>query len=217
MDPALATIQRLACGSRGGCGRRSPASESRRSSLRELHDRHDATTLSQAWGPPRDRGTTWSMFSAARLQYWQRWPSRANTARRESGTRLRYGTRTKWCSRITDGIGSWARSECRTAPLRTMISAFSFSTSTTARRIGTTQSGSKLALSSRALPKRRHLPDQDGFGRSCSAASLPAQFLAPVEILDQVVGVGAAVGAVLGLEPELQVLGVGQREERRPR
>src|SRR4051794_15774128 len=43
-----------------------------------------------------------------------------------------------------------------------MISAFSLSTSTTARRIGTTQSGSKLALSSRALPKRRHLPDQDG-------------------------------------------------------
>ena len=55
------------------------------------------------------------------------------------------------------GTGSSARSECRTAPLRATISAFSFSTSTTARRIGTTQSGSKLALSSRALPKRRHL------------------------------------------------------------
>src|SRR4029079_3631401 len=118
----------------------------------------DATTLSQAWGPPRDRGTTWSMFSAARLQYWHRWPSRAQTARRESGTRLRYGTRTKWCSRITDGTGSWARSECRTAPLRTTISAFSFSTRTTARRMGTTQSGSKLALSSRSLRKRVHLP-----------------------------------------------------------
>ena len=60
--------------------------------------------------------------------------------------------------RITDGIGSSARSECSTAPLRTMISAFSFSTSTTARRIGTTQSGSKLALSSSALPKRSRPP-----------------------------------------------------------
>ena len=40
--------------------------------LLELQERHDATTLSQAWGPPRERGTTWSMFSAARLQYWQR-------------------------------------------------------------------------------------------------------------------------------------------------
>ena len=89
--------------------RRRPASERRRSSLRALHDRHDATTLSHACGPPRDRGTTWSMFSAARLQYWQRWPSRANTARRESGTRLRYGTRTKWTSRITDGHRHRAR------------------------------------------------------------------------------------------------------------
>ena len=61
------------------------------------------------------------------------------------------------------------RSECSSAPLRATISAFSFSTSTTARRIGTTQSGSKLALSSRALPKRRDL-----HGRRSTAASLPA-------------------------------------------
>src|SRR3954447_4772038 len=187
MAPALATIQRLALGSRGGCGSRSPTSESSRSSLRELHDRHDATTLSQAWGPPRERGTTWSMFSAARLQYWQRCPSRANTARRDSGTRLRYGTRTKWFRRITEGTGSSARSECRTAPLRTTISAFSFSTRTTARRMGTTQSGSKLALSSRALPKRRHLQTVQALLR-CTArrgavgASLPRHLLAPVEI-----------------------------------
>ena len=74
--------------------------------MRALHERHDATTLSHSCGPPRERGTTWSMFSAARLQYWQRWPSRANTARRDSGTRVRYGTRTKWTRRITDGTGN---------------------------------------------------------------------------------------------------------------
>src|SRR5690242_13188378 len=203
MAPALATIQRLAFGSRGGWARRRPTSDRSRSSLCELHARHDATTFSHACGPPRDRGTTWSMFSAARLQYWHRCPSRAKTARRESGTRLRYGTRTKWLRRITDGTGSWARSERRTAPLRATISAFSLSTRTTARRMGTTQSGSKLALSSRALPKRRHLPpvgarraSRSGHG---STASLPGApfwsgrfrslrvLMAPLEVVDQVV------------------------------
>src|SRR5689334_3535984 len=173
------------------------------------------------------------MFSAARLQYWQRWPSRANTARRESGTRLRYGTRTKWLRRITDGTGSWARSERRTAPLRATISAFSLSTRTTARRMGTTQSGSKLALSSRALPKRRHLPpvgarraSRSGHG---STASLPGApfwsgrfrslrvLMAPLEVVDQVVGIGPTIGAVLRLEPEPQVVGIRDRCERRSR
>ena len=53
--------------------------------MRALQPRHDATTLSQEWVPPRERGTTWSRFSALLPQYWQRWWSRANTARRESG------------------------------------------------------------------------------------------------------------------------------------
>ncbi len=46
-----------------------------------------------------------------------------------------------------------ARSERNTAPLRATTSALSLRTSTTARRAGTTQSGSKLALRSSALPK----------------------------------------------------------------
>ena len=54
--PAVATTQRLAWGSRGGRRRFRPLSASRRSSLRALHERHDATTLSHACGPPRDRG-----------------------------------------------------------------------------------------------------------------------------------------------------------------
>ena len=114
------------------------------------------------------------------------------------------------------GTGSSARSECSTAPLRATISAFSFSTSTTARRIGTTQSGSKLALSSRALPKRRDLliglvaNGEVYRGVSPVRVRVPA-VVAPLEVGDQVVGVGAAGGAVLGLEAEPQVVGVGQR------
>src|SRR5580765_2940675 len=134
-EPAVATSQRLEWGARGGRWSRRPASPGRRSSLRALQDRQLATTFSHACGPPRDRGTTWSMFSAVRLQYWQRWPSRANTARRDSGTRLRCGTRTKCTSRITEGTGTTVRSECSSAPLRSTTSAFSFSTRTTARRI----------------------------------------------------------------------------------
>ena len=56
-----------------------------RSRLRTLQGRHAATTFSQVCSPPRLRGTTWSMLSAATPQYWQRWPSRANTPRRLSG------------------------------------------------------------------------------------------------------------------------------------
>jgi hypothetical protein len=73
--------------------------------------------------------------------------------------------------------------------------------------MGTTQSGSKLALSSRALPKRRHLPtkcepDRTRAFVARSEASLPRPLFAPDEILDQVVGVGTPVGSVLRLEPE---------------
>src|SRR2546421_551924 len=158
MDPTVAISQRDAWGARGWRRRDRPHSCGRRSSLRALQARQEATTLSQVCSPPRDRGTTWSMFSAPWLQYWQRWRSRAKTARRDSGTRLRNGTRTKWTSRITEGMGRTARSEWSSPPLRATISALSFSTRTTALRIGTTQSGSKLALSSSALPKRSRPP-----------------------------------------------------------
>ena len=66
----------------------------------------------------------------------------------------RNGTRTKWTRRITVGTGTARRSERNSAPLRCTISAFSFNTSTTARRDDTTQSGSKLALSKSARATR---------------------------------------------------------------
>src|SRR4029453_708588 len=50
----------------GGTGRparRRPTSSISRFSLRELHRRQAATTLSHAWAPPRERGTTCSRFS----------------------------------------------------------------------------------------------------------------------------------------------------------
>ena len=93
----------------GATGRRwSRRSVSARSrfSLRALHGRHEATTFSQLCSPPRDRGRRGRCSRPGRLQYWQRWPSRAKTARRDSGTRDRYGTRTKWVSRMTVGTGT---------------------------------------------------------------------------------------------------------------
>ena len=99
----------------------------------------------RATGAARDRGSR-----PAVPQYWHRCPSRAKTARRESGAVARNGTRTKCTSRITVGTGTFRRSERNSAPLRWTISAFSFSTRTTARRDDTTQSGSKLALSKSA-------------------------------------------------------------------
>src|SRR6478672_8508274 len=69
----------------GAAGRRfkvRPASRARRFSLRELQRLHAATTLSQVCWPPRDRGMTWSTFSAGEPQYWHTQSSRAKTARR---------------------------------------------------------------------------------------------------------------------------------------
>ena len=92
------------------------------------------------------------------------------------------------------------------APLRCTISAFSFSTSTTARRADTTHRGSKLALSISALPNR-DLPKRP--------AQLTGPTLAPPQIRDQVVAAGPCAGAVRGLGPEPQVRPVGTRHERR--
>src|SRR5690349_9484310 len=114
MGPLLVTTNEE-CGATGSRRSRRSVSWRYRFSLRALHGRHDATTFSQVCSPPRDRGITWSMFSAGRLQYWHRCSSRANTARRESGTRLRYGTRTKCTSRMTDGHGTFMRAEWSSA------------------------------------------------------------------------------------------------------
>src|SRR3954470_16989441 len=104
MGPPLVTTQEE-WGATGGRRSRRSVSSRYRFSLRALQGRHEATTFSQVCSPPRDRGITWSMFSAGRLQYWQRWLSLAKTARRDNGTRERYGTRTKWVSRMTVGTG----------------------------------------------------------------------------------------------------------------
>src|SRR5262245_4691660 len=178
-------------------------SDSIRSSLEELQRLQQATTFSQTCWPPRERGTTWSMLSALVPQYWQRCPSRMNTARRDSGARARYGTRTRRVRRITDGIGNARRSEWRTSPRAWTTSALLFSTSTTARRIGTTPSGSYEAFRTRERATVVHL----------RAGSLPAgpaglgapfqagERLAPVQVGDDVVGFGRPHRAVRGDEP----------------
>ena len=186
-------------------------------------------------GRRRERGTTWSRFSAALPQYWQRWPSRANTARRESGAVARNGTRTKCTSRITDGTGTLRRSERNSAPLRWTISAFSLSTSTTARRDDTTHSGSKLALSksARATVVRTslsstHVPARPiGPGRCGPGALRWWESTVRSADLDgfarrhhsryatRSAARGAAAAAVRGLEPEREVGRRRDREERR--
>ena len=225
MEPALATIQRFALRlarrvpeaaarpRRGGgppCGRCRTGTRRRRCPRRA--------------GPPRERGTTWSMFSAARLQYWQRWPSRAKTARRESGTRLRYGTRTKWCepdhrrapgsvSALGVQHGAVARddlglllqhehdgpahrhdAERLEAGVEQQGSSQASGTSTGRRATVASCHRARDRRPSRRVPMSRHHS----------------------RYVDQVVRVGAAVGAVLGLEPEPQVVGVGHGQERRP-
>src|SRR6266542_5672197 len=141
MWPTAITIQRVSLGARGSRRSRKPTSCGRRSSLWLLQRRQAATTFSQTCRPPRERGTTWSTFSARSAQYWQVWSSRTNTARLDNPARARNGTFTKYRRRITLGA-------CRTrlAPRTgrapgTSTSAFSLRTSTTARRTGTTQIG----------------------------------------------------------------------------
>src|SRR5712691_7619621 len=108
---------------------------------------------------------------------------------------------------MTDGTGTVTRSAWNSAPLRWTISAFSFSTSTTARRADTTHRGSKLALSISALPNR-DLPDD--------RRSLPAESLAPPQVRNQVVTSGTRARSVRGLGPEPDVRPVGVGSERGP-
>ncbi len=85
---------------------------------------------------------TWSTLVATPPQYTHRPPSRANSARRVSGTGPRYGTFTKRLSRTTLGAGTVRLSLCRKAPDSSRHTALLSSTSTSARRSGTTPSGS---------------------------------------------------------------------------
>src|SRR3989442_15972811 len=105
---------------------------------------------------------------------------------------------------MTEGSGKSVRAECNVWSVACTTSAFSLSTRTSARRVGTTQSGSKLAFSTRAL--------LIVLGRLSRAVGEPAT---PVQVGDQVGRLGRVAGvAVHGDEPEAQVLGVGQRQER---
>src|SRR5439155_15583969 len=79
-------------GAKGWRCRWKPASCGVLSIFLALHRRHAATTFSHTWSPPRERGSTWSRFSAAEPQYWHSHPSRANTARLVSGAWARKGT-----------------------------------------------------------------------------------------------------------------------------
>ena len=148
-----------------------------------------------------------------RPQYWQRWPSRANTARRDSGALARNGTRTKCTRRMTVGTGTPRRSERNSAPLRCTISAFSFSTSTTARRDDTTHSGSKLALSKSARATRYPPP---------GPYSLPAPSDAGFRRVARTTRdtrrgrpAGARRPRRTRSRAEAEVVGVGDRQERR--
>ncbi len=133
----------------------------------------------------------------------------------------RYGTRTKCTRRITVGTGTARRSERNSAPLRWTISAFSFSTSTTARRAGTTHNGSKLALSRSARATRDHLRCAEctcGAARcppcrpaavradSSGAAARVLASTAPCEIGNHIGSDQVGVGAVRGLDSEPRVV-----------
>ena len=128
---------------------RHPSSDTCRSALTWLQWRHAATTLSHECLPPRLRGTTWSTLVATPPQYTHRPPSRANSARRVSGTGPRKGTRTKRVSWTTLGAGMAHVALCISTPESSRHTALLFRTRMSARRSGTTPSGSYDAFRTR--------------------------------------------------------------------
>ena len=98
-----------------GARRRSPTSERSRSSLRELHDRHDATTLSQACGPAARAGHHVVDVLGRRGCSTG---SGGRRGRRRPGARAAPGCGTaparSGAAGSPTGTGSSARSECRT-------------------------------------------------------------------------------------------------------
>src|SRR4051794_38633915 len=118
---------------------------------------------------------------------------------------------------MTVGTGIERFSERNAAPLRSTISAFSLSTSTTARRAGTTHKGSKLALSKSA----RATAITSGWTkvyrrrRSVLSSSAPVVVAAPAEVTDDLLlnrPPGRSVGSVDAI---FQVRGIRQGEVRR--
>src|ERR1700761_9052368 len=121
-------------GVRGGRGRCMPEWRSILLPLPRLQGAHDATMFSQFDEPPLERGTTWSTVRFDREpQYWQGPSARGETPRRGVLRRcVSRGIFTYVTSRITTGRDMLALAECSSHSLRSIISAFSLSRSTTA-------------------------------------------------------------------------------------
>ena len=127
------------------------------SPLRRLHGAQEATMLSHVEAPPLERGMTWSTVRFARApQYWHVQPSRAKTARRVILRRcVSRGTLTKVTRRMTTGRGIVECSERSSRLECSMISAFSLSSSTAARRTVHTLTGSYVAFRTSTRPDSR--------------------------------------------------------------
>jgi len=122
--------------------------------LRRLQGAQEATMFSQLDGPPFERGTTWSTVRFARdPQYWHVQLSRANTARRVILRRcVSRGMRTYVTRRITIGRDMVVVAEWSSHSACSITSAFSLSSSTTARRTVQTLIGSNVALRTSTRP-----------------------------------------------------------------
>ena len=90
------TLTGSAFGARGTVRSLSPTSCGRRLPLRALTSRLAHTQFSHEFGPPRDRGTMWSIEPSSGLSnrpvYWQRLPSRSRMVRVQNFGRF-FGTR----------------------------------------------------------------------------------------------------------------------------
>jgi hypothetical protein len=127
------------------------------SPLRRLQGAHEATMLSHVEAPPFERGMTWSTVRFAREpQYWHVQPSRAKTARRVILRRwVSRGTFTNVTRRMTTGRGIVECSERSSRLECSMISAFSLSSRTAARRTVHTLTGSYVAFRTSTRPDSR--------------------------------------------------------------
>src|ERR1700722_6368800 len=111
------------------------------------------------------------MLSAAEPQYWQLWPSRANTVRRFTATLRSLGTRTYLASLTTEGSGITVHADLNTRSVAWTISALVSRTSSIARRVDTSPSGSNetLRTSARLVPDDPFVPDDTSPKASASS------------------------------------------------
>lgn len=144
----------------------------------------------------------WSSESACPPQYWQRASSRANSARRDIAVRRAYGTFTTYRRRTTEGLAIVMRAECTMWPSPATKSALSASTKHTARKAGTTDSGSYVAFNTSAL-----LTD----GNLATVCLLAA----PFDVADDIVGHDCVIGAaVLSDHSKAQIVATWYWEKR---